>query len=75
MWRYLTVLYIDRRGLNIRNDLAHGLLEMNMFNRAVADRVFHSLLVIALVRAVTKPDLEIPTRKTAKSGDSGAVSA
>jgi hypothetical protein len=80
MWRYLTVLYIDRRGLNIRNDLAHGLLEMNMFNRVVADRVFHSLLVIALVRAVTKPDLEIPTRKTeatgpAKSGDSGALSA
>jgi hypothetical protein len=80
MWRYLTVLYIDRRGLNIRNDLAHGLLEMNMFNRAVADRVFHSLLVIALVRAVTKPEMDIPTRKEeetgpAKSGESGTVSA
>lgn len=54
-WRYLTVLYIDRRGLNIRNDLAHGLLEMNRFNRAVADRVFHSLLVLGLIRAVPKP--------------------
>ncbi|HEV2960837.1 MAG TPA: DUF4209 domain-containing protein [Candidatus Angelobacter sp.] len=58
MWRYLTVLYIDRRGLNIRNDLAHGLMEMKMFNRAVADRVFHSLLVLSLLRAVSKPDMD-----------------
>jgi hypothetical protein len=52
------VLYIDRRGLNIRNDLAHGLMEMKMFNRAVADRVFHSLLVLSLLRAVSKPDMD-----------------
>jgi lysyl-tRNA synthetase class 1 len=58
MWRYLTVLYIDRRGMNIRNDLAHGLLDMKMFNRAVADRVFHSLLVLGLIRVVPKPDAD-----------------
>lgn len=80
MWRYLTVLYIDRRGLNIRNDLAHGLLEMKMFNRAVADRVFHSLLVLGSIRSVTKRDAKIPTREAeetgaAKAGESGAVSA
>jgi Domain of unknown function (DUF4209) len=58
IWRYLTMLYIDRRGLNIRNDLAHGLLEMQTFNRAIADRVFHSLLVLGLVRAVPKPNAD-----------------
>lgn len=58
IWRYLTVLYIDRRGLNIRNDLAHGLLEMQTFNRAIADRVFHSLLVLGLVHAVPKPNAD-----------------
>jgi lysyl-tRNA synthetase class 1 len=51
LWRYLTVLYIDKRGLNLRNDLAHGLLGANAFNRNTADRVFHSLLALALIRA------------------------
>lgn len=79
IWRYLTVLYIDRRGLNIRNDLAHGLMEMKMFNRAVADRVFHSLLILALLRAVEKPEVDTPTRHAAqpdspKTGESGPVS-
>ncbi len=26
LWRYLAVFYIDKRGLNLRNDLAHGLV-------------------------------------------------
>jgi hypothetical protein len=51
LWRYLTVLYIDKRGLNLRNDLAHGLLGPNAFNKSMADRVFHSLLALSLIRA------------------------
>lgn len=52
LWRYLAVLYIDRRGgLNLRNDLAHGLVGANAFNRYIADRVFHSLLALTLLRA------------------------
>ena len=47
---YLTVLYIDKRGLNLRNDLAHGLLPPSVFNRQIADRVFHSLLALSLIR-------------------------
>ena len=51
LWRYLTVLYIEKKGgLNLRNDLAHGLLPPNAFNRPVADRVFHSLLALSLIR-------------------------
>ena len=50
VWMYLTVLYIDRRGMNLRNDLAHGLVSVRAFNQSVADRVFHSLLVLSLLR-------------------------
>ena len=51
LWRYLEVVYIDKRGLNLRNDLAHGLLPATVFNQQLADRVFHTLLAISLLRA------------------------
>ena len=51
LWRYLEVVYIDKRGLNLRNDLAHGLLSPNVFNRSLADRVFHTVLALSLMRA------------------------
>ena len=51
LWRYLYVLYIDRRGgLNLRNDLAHGLAGEKSFNRLTADQVLHSLLALSFVR-------------------------
>jgi uncharacterized protein DUF4209 len=50
LWRYLSVLYIDKRGLNLRNDLAHGLVPTEAFNRHIADRVFHSILALSLMR-------------------------
>lgn len=50
VWMYLTVLFIDRRGINLRNDLAHGLVPVEGFNQHVADRVFHSLLVLSHMR-------------------------
>ncbi|MGA9885225.1 MAG: DUF4209 domain-containing protein [Candidatus Acidiferrales bacterium] len=57
LWRYLAVVYVDRRGLNLRNDLAHGLVPRAGFNRYVADRVFHTLLALSLVRAAQgKPE-------------------
>jgi hypothetical protein len=52
VWRYLTLLYIDRRGLNLRNDLAHGLIPLEGFNEAVANRVLHSLLILSPIRVV-----------------------
>lgn len=57
LWRYLEVVYVDKRGMNLRNDLAHGLLAPNVFNRQVADRVFHTLLALSLMRTTrAKPD-------------------
>jgi hypothetical protein len=50
LWRYLTVLYIDRRGLNLRNDLAHGLVNTEGFNTLICDRVIHSLMVLGMMR-------------------------
>jgi hypothetical protein len=55
VWMYLTVLFIDRRGINLRNDLAHGLVPVEGFNQHIADRVFHSLLVLSLMRMQTAP--------------------
>jgi len=55
LWRYLEVLYVDKKGgFNLRNDLAHGLLSPNWFNRAIADRIFHSLLALSLIRGKEK---------------------
>jgi hypothetical protein len=52
LWRYLAILYVDRKGgLNLRNNLAHGLVGPEIFNRQMADRVFHSLLALSLIRA------------------------
>ncbi len=53
VWMYLTVLYIDRRGMNLRNDLSHGLVPGEGFNQPVADRVLHSLLLLSLLRKKT----------------------
>ena len=50
VWRYLTVLYVERRGINLRNDLAHGLVSHSAFTQTLSDRVFHSLLVMSLIR-------------------------
>ena len=51
LWRYLSVVYIERRGgLNLRNDLAHGLVGPKSFNRGTADRVVHTLFALSLMR-------------------------
>jgi len=52
LWRYLEVVYVDKRGLNLRNNLAHGLLSPDAFSRYVADRVFHTLLALSLMRVM-----------------------
>jgi hypothetical protein len=54
IWRYLSVVYVDKRGLNLRNDLAHGLMPEAMFNKGVADRIFHTILVLGLARESDK---------------------
>jgi len=57
VWRYLILVYIEKRGgLNLRNDVAHGLLDPSAFNRQIADYVFHTLLALSLVRERKKEE-------------------
>ena len=74
LWRYLSVLYIDKKGgLNLRNDLAHGLLPPHAFNRQVADRVFHSLLALSLIREQQPKDVRrdpIPSKEAEEANQS-----
>lgn len=52
---YLRVLFTERRGLNLRNDVCHGMAPASKFNFAFADRLIHSLLVLAQVRKKDSP--------------------
>lgn len=47
---YFKVLFTDKRGWNLRNDVAHGMVESNHFNKQNADRVLHALLTLGMVR-------------------------
>jgi hypothetical protein len=47
---YLRTLLCDQRGLNIRNNVCHGLWGAAEFNFSIADRVIHAILVIGLLR-------------------------
>lgn len=47
---YFKVVLNDGRGLNLRNNLAHGLAGINTFNRGIANLVLHLLLIISLFR-------------------------
>lgn len=47
---YFRILYTDPRGWNLRNQICHGFYPIEILNYAVADRVIHSLLCLALVR-------------------------
>ncbi|MDH5681730.1 MAG: DUF4209 domain-containing protein, partial [Spirochaetota bacterium] len=47
---YFRVLFTESLGWNLRNDTCHGFIPSKMFTSEVTDRIFHSLLVIALVR-------------------------
>ncbi len=52
---YLRVLFVDRRGWNLRNRLCHGLMTPEEFNDVAADRVLHALLVLGQLRS--EPDV------------------
>lgn len=47
---YARILLTDQRGLNIRNNLCHGLVEPAFFNSVIADRLLHLFCVLTLVR-------------------------
>ena len=45
--RYLLVFLADPRGINLRNRVAHGLLEHDQMERALTDRVVQVLLALS----------------------------
>jgi hypothetical protein len=47
---YLRTLLCDQRGLNVRNNVCHGLWGPKHLNWFIADRIIHAVLVIGLLR-------------------------
>jgi len=64
---YFRSLLTDQRGLNIRNDVSHGITPTGSFNSMLADRLFHILMLIGAVRCKqheTEVDSELPKDKS-----------
>ena len=49
---YFPALYADPRGFNLRNNIAHGLMEAEGIGYTVAMRVIHTLLVLGLWKEI-----------------------
>ncbi|PLW79948.1 hypothetical protein C0585_05120 [Candidatus Woesearchaeota archaeon] len=47
---YFKVFYLDKRGLNLRNNVCHGLFTEYSLNKDIANRVLHTLLILGSVR-------------------------
>lgn len=55
---HMLTLYSDPRGFNLRNDMAHGLMEPEAMNAAMAARVLHSFLVLGVWDQIAKARAE-----------------
>lgn len=51
---YFKYIYSDPRGLNLRNSVAHGLLDKGMVNSVVSDLLIHSLLLLGVWRELAE---------------------
>lgn len=47
---YLLCLLADERGLNIRNNISHGMAHQRTFTQETGNQVLHALLTLALIR-------------------------
>lgn len=47
---YFRVLFSDKRGWNLRNNVAHGITDVDDFNKLTSDRLLHSFLCLGLIR-------------------------
>ena len=45
---YLRILLTDQYGWNIRNQLRHGLLDVESFNSGMADRIVHAFMLLGV---------------------------
>lgn len=46
---YLRVLFTDQRGWNLRNDVCHGMSDINSFSFQSADRILHTILILGTI--------------------------
>jgi len=51
---YFRTLFTDQRGWNLRNNICHGISQIQDFDQAAADRVFHALLCLSSKRKEKK---------------------
>src|SRR5690606_11276383 len=47
---YFRVLFTDPRGWNLRNQVAHGLIDPKLLNQNTAQRVLHALFCLGMIR-------------------------
>jgi hypothetical protein len=52
---HLRVLLQDPRGLNLRNEFAHGLAAHELFDRGIANWVVHAVIMLGLIRYEVEP--------------------
>ena len=66
LWYFLKALYVDNRGLNLRNVMSHGIAEYEAFNKLNAALVVQSVVLLSIVRpsAVT-----LAKEETEQAGD------
>jgi len=62
---YLSALYADPRGHNLRNQLAHGLLDTEDMAESIANLLIHTLLVLGVWK-------ELATSRAAKGADASS---
>lgn len=53
LWYFLKTLYIDKRGMNLRNLVAHGIAPVEAFNRTNAALVIQSIVFLTMIREET----------------------
>jgi lysyl-tRNA synthetase class 1 len=46
---YLVAFLVDQRGLNLRNRVAHGLMELHQMEKSLSNRLVHVLLVLSII--------------------------
>ena len=63
LWNFLKVLYIDKRGMNLRNVVAHGMAPLEAFHRVNAALVIQSVVFLTMIReeAIMFSDEEFST--------------
>lgn len=50
LWFFLNALYIDKRGMNLRNLVAHGIAPVGLFNHKNAALVIQSVVFLTMIR-------------------------